>query len=150
MAKEIITIMGFKLDNEEYALPIENIKEIIKTQKATRVPRAQGYIEGVINLRGVVVPIINLAERFNIEVEKWKAQRIIIIETGKFVVGLMVDGVSEVIETDKKAIFKNSTIDSQIDDDFVEGICKLKGDRLLTLLNLKEVLGIQKNEVGRE
>ena len=62
---KIIQIVGFKLNNEEYALEIENVQEIIKKVKTTRVPRSRKYVSGVINLRGIIVPIIDLKYRFS-------------------------------------------------------------------------------------
>ena len=103
-----IQIVGFKLNSEEYALEIENVQEIIKKVKTTRVPRSKAYVNGVINLRGIVVPIIDLKNRFAMHFEKYDDnQRIIILKVNGISAGIMVDSVSEVIEVDETLILPN-------------------------------------------
>lgn len=145
MAEEkYIQIIGFKLNGEEYAIEINNVQEIIKFIKTTRVPRAKKYIKGVVNLRGIVIPIINLKERFGLENKTYdKNQRIIILKLGVVSVGIMVDSVSEVIEIDKEQILSNPTITTSINQEYLKGVCKLKADRLFTLLNIEKILEIK-------
>ncbi len=141
--KEMIKIIGFILYEEEYALKIENVKEIIKIIKMTRVPRTEKYIVGVINLRGVVIPIIDLNKKFDVEVEKKNSQRIIIVDLDSTMIGLIVDEVSEVLEMSSDQIFINPTIKSTIKKEYVSGVCKLGEERLLTLLNIKKILELK-------
>lgn len=139
-----IQILGFSLNNEEYALEINNVQEIIKPSKSTRVPRAKKYIIGVINLRGIVLPIIDLNIRFGLERQgKAEKQRIIILKLDNVTVGIMVDSVSEVMEVDSGQIFSNPTIDSSINQEYLKGVCKLGEDRLFTLLNIEKTLEIK-------
>ena len=145
---KIIQIVGFKLNNEEYALEIENVQEIIKKVKTTRVPRSRNYINGVINLRGIVVPIIDLKYRFVMQNQKYDDnQRIIILKVNGISAGIMVDSVSEVIEVDEKLILPNpKQNNSDINSDYLKGVCKVGEERLMTLLNIEKVLEIKKHD----
>ncbi len=145
---KIIQIVGFKLNNEEYALEIENVQEIIKKVKTTRVPRSRTYINGVINLRGIVVPIIDLKYRFSMADQNYDDnQRIIILKVNGISAGIMVDSVSEVIEVDEKVILPNpKQTNSDINSDYLKGVCKVDEERLMTLLNIEKVLEIRKHD----
>ncbi len=145
---KIIQIVGFKLNNEEYALEIENVQEIIKKVKTTRVPRSRTYINGVINLRGIVVPIIDLKYRFSMADQNYDDnQRIIILKVNGISAGIMVDSVSEVIEVDEKGILPNpKQTNSDINSDYLKGVCKVDEERLMTLLNIEKVLEIRKHD----
>ncbi len=145
---KVIQIVGFKLNNEEYALEIENVQEIIKKVKTTRVPRSRTYINGVINLRGIVVPIIDLKYRFSMADQNYDDnQRIIILKVNGISAGIMVDSVSEVIEVDEKVILPNpKQTNSDINSDYLKGVCKVDEERLMTLLNIEKVLEIRKHD----
>ncbi|TDT68568.1 purine-binding chemotaxis protein CheW [Hypnocyclicus thermotrophus] len=144
---ETLQIIGFKLNDEEYALEIENVQEIIKKTKMTRVARSKDYIKGVINLRGIVFPIIDLKYRFNMSSQTYDDNmRIIILEVNGVSAGIMVDSVSEVIEVDKSKILANpQQSNSEINTDYLKGVCKVNEDRLMTLLNIEKVLEIKNN-----
>ena len=139
-----IQIIGFKLNSEEYALEISGVQEIIKVNSITRVPRSKQYILGVINLRGIVIPVIDLNIRFGngktLEIEK---KRVIILKFGTLSVGIVVDGVSEVIDISASQILSNPTITTNINQEFLKGVCKLVDDRLLTLLDIEKTLEIK-------
>ncbi len=140
----IIQILGFTLNEEEYALEINNVQEIIKPVKSTRVPRAKKYIVGVINLRGIVLPIIDLNVRFNLEKQnKADKQRIIILKIENVAVGIIVDSVSEVMEIKSTQIYSNPAIDASINKEYLKGVCKLGDERLFTLLNIEKTLEIK-------
>lgn len=145
---KIMQIVGFKLNNEEYALEIENVQEIIKKVKTTRVPRSKAYINGVINLRGIVIPIIDLKYRFLLGSQEYDDnQRIIILEVNGISAGIMVDSVSEVIEVEDKQILPNpKQANSDINSDYLKGVCKVDEERLMTLLNIEKVLEIKKHD----
>ena len=136
-----IQIIGFKLNAEEYALEISGVQEIIKIQSITRVPRSKPYILGVINL---IIPVIDLNIRFGIgkttEIEK---KRVIILKFGTLSVGIVVDGVSEVIDVSASQILSNPAITSSMNQEFLKGVCKLGDDRLLTLLDIEKTLEIK-------
>lgn len=143
-AKKDIQIIGFKLNEEEYALEISSVQEIIKIPAITRVPRAKAYILGVINLRGIVIPVIDLNIRFGkektMEIEK---KRVIILKIGTVFIGIVVDSVSEVIDVNATEILSNPTITSSMNQEFLKGVCKLADDRLLTLLDIEKTLEIK-------
>lgn len=143
---KIVQIIGFKLNNEEYALEINNVQEIIKITKITRVPRTKKYIIGVINLRGIVIPIIDMNLRFGMEKKEYtEKQRIMILKIGVVFVGIIVDNVSEVIEIKSDQIFVNPTITASINQEYIRGVAKMNDERLLTLLNIEKVLELTKN-----
>lgn len=143
-AKKDIQIIGFKLNEEEYALEISSVQEIIKIPAITRVPRAKAYILGVINLRGIVIPVIDLNIRFGkektMDIDK---KRVIILKIGTVFIGIVVDSVSEVIDVNATEILSNPTITSSMNQEFLKGVCKLADDRLLTLLDIEKTLEIK-------
>lgn len=144
--KIILQIIGFTLNGEEYAFDIKNVESIIKVIKMTRVPRAKKYIIGVINLRGIVMPIIDLNKKFNLKskIRKSENLRIIILKIDTISLGILVDGVSEVIDLKQKELYSNPTISSGIDSEYIKGVCKLEeGDRLLTLLSIEKILDLK-------
>ena len=118
---------------------------IVRPAKSiTRVPRSKPYILGVINLRGIIIPVIDLNIRFGIgkttEIEK---KRVIILKFGTLSVGIVVDGVSEVIDVSASQILSNPAITSSMNQEFLKGVCKLGDDRLLTLLDIEKTLEIK-------
>jgi purine-binding chemotaxis protein CheW len=147
-SKKIRQIVGFKLNSEEYALEIDNVQEIIKKVKTTRVPRSKDYINGVVNLRGIVIPIINLKYRFLMSEQNYDENlRIIILKVNGISAGIMVDSVSEVIEVDEKFILPNpKQANTEISADYLNGVCKIDEERLMTLLNIEKVLEIKKHD----
>ncbi len=147
-SKGIRQIVGFKLNSEEYALEIDNVQEIIKKVKTTRVPRSKAYINGVVNLRGIVIPIINLKYRFLMGNQSYDDNlRIIILKVNGISAGIMVDSVSEVIEVEEKFILPNpKQANTEISADYLNGVCKIDEERLMTLLNIEKVLEIKKHD----
>ena len=133
-------VVVFKLNDQEFAFHIQSVKEIIKITTITPVPNAQESIQGIINLRGMVTPIINLAERFGFkEKPTTEHSRIIILNIFESTVGVIVDSVSEVL------MFKDEDILAPGDEPlvlekFIHGIGMLD-DRLLILLKPEEILG---------
>ncbi|WP_018305023.1 chemotaxis protein CheW [Desulfitobacterium hafniense] len=133
-------VVVFKLNDQEFAFHIQSVKEIIKITAITHVPNAQESVQGIINLRGMVTPIINLAERFGFkEKPTTEHSRIIILNIFESTVGVIVDSVSEVL------MFKDEDILAPGDEPlvlekFIHGIGML-GDRLLILLKPEEILG---------
>lgn len=134
-------IVAFKLAQEEYAVSIQDVREIIKPTTVTRVPKTADYIKGVINLRGVVVPVIDLHKRFGNSTQEITDQsRIIILNKEDIIVGFTVDNVTEVIRIKEEDI-ENTDFTEEVERKFIEGIGKYK-DRLLLLLDIKKTLGI--------
>lgn len=130
----------FKLDDEDYGIEIEYVKTIEKTLNITRVPNTKPYVKGVINLRGEVIPVISLRERFGLPVkDNNNDTRIIIVSIKDYVVGLIVDSSSEVIHLDDNEIDNPPSVGGVNNVEFIKGIGKKDG-KLIMLLNLKKVL----------
>lgn len=140
---EQIQVVAFKLANEEYAIDVMTVQEIIRPTAITRVPRTKDFYSGVINLRGNVVPIVNLAKRFNLEeVNLTEKSRIIILNINDIRVGITVESVTEVININKDDI-ETPNLTNVIDEKFIAGVAKYQ-ERLLILLNIEEVLELTK------
>lgn len=136
-------IIVFALGHEEYGVEVEKVKTIERMQKLTRVPKTPAFIKGVINLRGVVIPIIDLRSRFGLpEMEYTDNTRIIIVATGNIEVGLIVDSANDVTDIDTDHVEDPPEIVGGIRAKYLDGIAKI-GDRLLVLLNLEQVLNQQ-------
>ncbi len=147
MAEEIQVVV-FKLASETYAIEIAKVKEIIVMQSVTGIPCTSEFIEGILNLRGHVIPIFNLRRRFGLrEEETTKNSRMIVVEVNGNTVGMAVNSVSEVLRIPLESIEKTSEmITYTIDEDFIEGIAKLE-EGLIILLNLEKVLPAAQAEV---
>ncbi len=130
-----------KLGTEQYGIDIQYVDNIVRMQKITRVPKAQRYFKGVINLRGEIVPVMSLRLKFDLEADKYtNATRIIIIKLeSQASVGLIVDEVKEVVTLDESCIDKPtySAVDSK--SQYISGIGK-PGEGLISLLNIAEVI----------
>ena len=133
-------LVVFQLDAEFYGVDIARVHEIIRLQTITRVPRAPAFVEGVINLRGKVIPVVDLRKRFGLPTaDHTRASRIVVVEIGDQVVGIVVDGVSEVLRVSESTIEPPSPVVAGIDSEYIHGIAKL-ADRLVILLDLNRVM----------
>jgi purine-binding chemotaxis protein CheW len=133
-------LVVFQLGAELYAVEISRVHEIIRLQSVTRVPRAPSFVEGVINLRGKVISVINLRGRFGLPVaEHTRASRIVVVDINDQVIGMVVDSVSEVLRVHTSTIEPPSPAVAGIDSEYLQGIAKLP-ERLVILLDLDRVL----------
>ena len=142
LSNEEYQVVAFNLGKEEYAVDVLNVQEIERLLNITRVPRTQDYIEGVINLRGNIVPVVNLHKKFSLEsigVEDDK--RIIVFQFEELQVGIIVDEVSEVLRLNVNDIEETAKVYSSISAEHIKGIAKIN-DRLLILLDLLRILEI--------
>ena len=138
--KETLQLVSFKLGEEEFGVDILQVQEIIRMQNITRVPNAPHFVEGVINLRGKVIPVIDLRKRFDLgDHERDKNTRIVVVKIDDVVVGLIVDEVSEVLRIPADTVEPPPPIVAGIESDFIRGVGKLEG-RLLILLDLNRIL----------
>ena len=137
LAKKVIV---FQLNDEEYAISVQQVGSIERMQKITRVPRTANFVKGVINLKGIVTPVIDLRTRFGIEpIDFQDATRIIIVYMEDMEVGLIVDAANDVLDIPESAIEPAPEVVGVVDIDYIEGVAKLE-NRLLILLNLQKVL----------
>lgn len=140
-AEETLHLVGFFLNREEYALDISQVQEIIRVTGWTRVPNAPGYIKGVINLRGKIIPVVDPKVRMNSgQGELTKDSRIIVVEAGKKTIGMLVDSVSQVLRIPLSTVESAPDEVAETDQGFVKGVGKM-GRRLILLLDLARVLG---------
>ncbi|MBU1906516.1 MAG: chemotaxis protein CheW, partial [Candidatus Omnitrophica bacterium] len=133
-------ILTFNLLKEELGLGLSYVREVIIPQEIHPLPRAPDFIDGVINLRGHIIAVIDLRKKFNIKASGDNSQRrIIICKIQKFIVGVVVDSVNEVLVLSREAIQPTPKIVSmQIDAGYISGIARL-GERVITILNLEEI-----------
>ncbi|WP_110112811.1 chemotaxis protein CheW [Bacillus sp. CGMCC 1.16541] len=140
---EMKTII-FQLQDEEYGIPVNQVKSIEKLQHITRVPRTVPFVKGVINLRGVVTPIIDLRSRFGLtSVDYTENTRIIIVSIDDIEVGLIVDAANDVVDIKEGDIEPPPEVVDGIGIDYLNGVIKID-KRLLILLNLQKVLNVHK------
>jgi len=133
-------LVVFRLGAELYGVDIARVHEIIRLQSITRVPRAPSFVEGVINLRGKVIPVVDLRRRFGLPTgEHTRATRIVVVEIGDQVVGIIVDSVSEVLRVSAATVEPPSPVVAGVDSEYLHGIAKLP-ERLVILLDLDRVL----------
>lgn len=139
MAEE--QLVTFSLGIEEFGVDIMRVQEIIRIPPITRVPKAPAYVEGVINLRGNVIPVVNLRQRFGMpHEEETDLSRIVVLQFNGKVFGVRVDGVTEVLRLDTEAIEPPPPVALGMDSHFIRGVGKI-GERLLILLNLDQLMG---------
>ncbi len=133
-------LVVFSLANEEYGVAIGQVQEIIRPQGITRIPGMPSFIEGVINLRGKIIPIIDLRDRFSlVKKESDSNTRVVVAEVSSQTVGLVVDRVSEVLRLANDAIDPLTPTITNIDGEYLKGVGKLDR-RLIILLDLGKVL----------
>lgn len=136
-----IKVIVFTLGEEEYAVEVEKVRTIERMLPMTRVPKTPSFVKGVINLRGIVVPIIDLRGRFGLPESPYvNDTRIIIVSVKDIEVGLIVDSASDVIDLDSDVIDHPPEVVGGIKAKYLRGIAKIGTNRLLVMLNLVEVL----------
>lgn len=133
-------VVVFQLARETYGVAIQWVREIITVQTVTRLPGAPAFVEGVINLRGHVIPVIDLRKRFGLEASvDPRRTRIMVVEVQPHTIGLVVDAVSEVLRLQESLIEPAGNILAGVDVAFIQGVAKLE-NRLIILLNLGRLL----------
>ena len=146
---EELQLVVFSLAKEEYALPITKVQEINRLVAITRLPQTPDFMEGIINLRGRIIPVIDLRKRFALAIADYTDDsRIIVVEIGGQTVGIIVDAVTEVVRLQSDRIEPPPT-SFAIDSQYIQGVGKLD-DRLLILLDLDRTLSTNEENVLRE
>jgi purine-binding chemotaxis protein CheW len=129
----------FKLADVEYGIDIMQVNEIVKLQPITKMPNTQDFVDGVINLRGRVIPVVDLKVKFNLgRKERNENNRIIVINVNNKTLGMVVDEVAEVIRINEEQIDDAEAISVDINEDYIRGVAKIES-RLVILLNLENI-----------
>jgi purine-binding chemotaxis protein CheW len=140
ISEEFSQFVTCHVDGEEFAVDILSVQEIIRMVEITRVPKAPSFVEGVINLRGRIIPVLDLRRRLGVPgAERTAQSRIVVVMVRGRVVGLVVDSVSEVLRIPKSAMEPAPSLGTTVGAEFIQGVGRLE-DRLLTLLDLKRLL----------
>jgi len=145
---ELTQLVSFHLDNEEYGVEVLKVREIIRMVNITHMPNTPPYVEGIINLRGKVIPIISMRKRFGLmDMESNNQTRVIIMDVGGELLGFTVDAVSEVIRVSANEIQPAPSVASGgIGQEYIEGVIN-HADRLLVLLNLDMMFSHEEKEL---
>ncbi|KWW10938.1 chemotaxis protein CheW [Peribacillus simplex] len=145
MSQEMKVIV-FKIKDKEYAIPVDKVSGIEKLLHITRVPKAVQFVKGVINLRGVITPIIDLRVRFGFEkVEYDDSTRIIIVMLDDMEVGLIVDSANDVLDIPVSSIEPQPEVVGHSASEYISGVAKIE-KRLLVLINLEKALSLEVTE----
>ena len=133
-------LVVFDLSTEAYGVDIGAAREIIRLQYITKVPRTPEFVEGVINLRGKVIPVVDLRKRFGLPAEEEsKENRIVVVDIGAQDIGVIVDAVTEVLRIATESVEPPASVIITADSEYLLGIAKLDS-RLIILLDLEQVL----------
>jgi purine-binding chemotaxis protein CheW len=141
MSEESLQLVTFHLADEEFGIDIKMVQEINRMINITKMPGTPAHVEGVVNLRGKVIPVVSLRKKLGFEeVERDKATRIMVVEIEGKILGFIVDSVSEVLRIDDATIEPAPTLTGATDSGHIEGVINL-ADRILMVLNLKVLFG---------
>lgn len=133
-------VVGFRIGNETYGVRIGSVREIVRVPEITVVPNAQDVIEGVINLRGKIIPVMDLRKRFGASpIQPDKKNRILVVELENKLLGLIVSAASEVLKIPPSEIEAPGSVFAEGESSYVTGVGKLKG-RLIILLDIARLL----------
>ena len=145
-SSELLQLVSFRIGNEEFGIDIMRVQEINKMTNITEIPNSPDFVEGIINLRGRVIPVIDLRTRLRLEKRKSdKDSRIIIVEIEAKTIGFIVDSVNEVLRVPASTFENPPEIVSGIDTEFIQSVGKLE-DRLLLLIDLNKILHKEESE----
>jgi purine-binding chemotaxis protein CheW len=138
----------FFLAREEYGVDVRLVQEIIRVSEITHVPRAPTFIKGVINLRGRVIPVVDLKRKLNLgDVEVARQSRIVVVRLKDRLIGLLVDGAHQVLKVPVSSIEAAPEEVVEIDANYIRGVAKLAG-RLIILMDLPRVLSVELREAA--
>jgi len=139
-------LVSFVLEDVEYGIDILAVHEILQIPEISRLPNTPGYIKGVINLRGNIIPVVDMRKRFGFpDADITDETRIIVIETNERVIGLLVDNVHQVVRLSNSNIDPPSDMIEGVSEVFISGIGRLR-DRLIIILNLQNILFLEEDK----
>lgn len=140
-----LQIVSFRVEDEEFGLDILRVQEIIRCQQITRVPHSSGFVDGVINLRGKIIPVIGLRKRFGMTPQPVGSQtRIVVLESRGTVLGFIVDSVRELVRIPASVVATPPRF-GKLEREYVSGVAKLQ-DRLLLLLDIERLIDGQDSQ----
>ena len=140
---ELSLLISFMVGDEEYGLDILRVKEVIRIREITRLPRAPSFVKGIINLRGDVIPIIDLRDKFGLEHQDYTSMtRVIVVDVDGRLIGMVVDAASQVVRIPSDQIEPPPPIVGGLSVEFIKGVGKLD-ERLIILLNIDRILSTQ-------
>ena len=138
-----LQLVTFEVGEEEFAVDILAVQEINRMMQITRVPQSPDEVEGVINLRGRIVPVVDLRKRFALDQQETDSEsRIIVVEVSGRTVGFVVDRVHEVLRIDRNIVEPAPAMATSVDSDYIQGVGKLE-DRLLILIDLDRLFNAE-------
>jgi purine-binding chemotaxis protein CheW len=138
-----VQLVIFQLGREEFAVEVTQVREIIRMQDITRMPKAPSFVEGIINLRGQIIAVLDLAQRLNLEAaERGSETRIIVVEAGDIKVGMIVDSVSEVMRISEDEVEPSPALAADVEAVYLKGVVKQE-NRLIILLDLTRILATE-------
>ncbi len=147
---EILQLVSFVIENEEFGIDILKVEEIIRLISITKIPNAPDFVEGVVNLRGRVIPVIDLRTRLgHRRKEHDNNTRVIVVNVSGVTLGFIVDSVKEVLRIPKSITEPPPSITTSIDTEYITAVGKLE-NRLLILLDLEKVLNLKEKEALNE
>jgi purine-binding chemotaxis protein CheW len=140
MEGELNQLISFLIGDEVYGLDILRVKEVIRIREITRLPKAPSFVKGIINLRGDVIPIIDLRDKFGLELQEYAiTTRVIVVDVDEKLVGMVVDAASQVVRMPADQIDPPPPIVGGLSAEYIKGVGKLD-DRLVILLNIDRIL----------
>ncbi len=147
--EEQVQLVSFNLGQEEFGIDILKVQEINRMVKITKVPQAPSYVEGVINLRGKVIPVIDLRRKFSLaESEYDQNTRIVVADVSGHVIGMVVDAVSEVLRIPRSTMEPPPEIVTGVDSEYISAVVKLE-EKLLIFLDISKIAAEVSSEVER-
>ncbi|MCZ7603991.1 MAG: chemotaxis protein CheW [Melioribacteraceae bacterium] len=147
---ELIQLVSFKVGREEFGVDILKVQEINRMLKITKVPNSPDFVEGVVNLRGRIIPVVDLRKRLSIGEREHDAKtRIVVVDITGNTVGFIVDEVNEVLRISKDILENPPELVAQVDSDFITSVAKLE-DRIIILLDLDALLKKDEKELLAE
>jgi len=137
---ELVQMVSFAVGGEDYGIGIQTVKEVIKIKNITQLPKTPSFVRGVINLRGDVIPVIDLREKFGLPQEDYTDKtRVIVVELDGKSIGMVVDSVSTVINIAQNDIEPPPSLVGGLSAEFLKGVGKI-GEELIILINIEKVL----------
>lgn len=145
--EELNQLISFMVGSEEYGMEILRVKEVIRSPEITSLPKAPSFVKGIINLRGDVIPIVDLRDKFGLPSDvTTSATRIIVVDVDGRLVGMVVDSASQVVRIPSDQIDPPPPIIGGISTEYIKGVAKLN-DRLVILLNIDSILSGEEKDV---